>query len=51
VKVLNDPEVVKKLETLGSFPAPMTPDQFKEFVAAETKKFGEIVVAAGIKAD
>ena len=51
VKVLSDPESVKKLETLGSFPAPMTPAQFKEFVASETKKFGEIVVTAGIKSE
>jgi tripartite-type tricarboxylate transporter receptor subunit TctC len=51
VKILSEPEVIKKLETLGAFPSPMTPAQFKEFVASETKKFGDIVVTAGIKAE
>jgi len=41
VQVLRDAEVVRKLETLGSFPV----------VSAETKKFEDIVLTAGIKAE
>ena len=49
-QALANPAVAKKLEALGSYPAPMKPEEFKSFVAAESAKFKTIVVTADIKA-
>lgn len=48
-KVLRNPAIASKLETLGSYPDPMSSQAFKAFVGSETAKFKEIVTAAGIQ--
>lgn len=48
-KVLRNPAIASKLETLGSYPEPMSQQAFAGFVSSETAKFKEIVAAAGIQ--
>lgn len=48
VAALANPDVARKLETLGSYPATMPPAEFGKFVAAESAKFKDIVSVAGI---
>ena len=48
VDALKDPEIVKKLEVQGAEPAPMTPQQFAQFISAETAKFTKIVTDAKV---
>jgi len=43
------PEVVARLSKIGIEPRPMGPDQFAEFVRAETAKWGEIIRRSGAK--
>nr|WP_246216055.1 hypothetical protein [Microvirga makkahensis] len=50
VQVLNNPATAKKLGSLGSYPSPTKPDEFKSFLAAESEKFKNITTIAGIKA-
>ena len=45
---LKDPEIAKKLEMQGAEPAPTSPQQFAQFIAAETAKFGKIVTDAKV---
>ena len=45
---LRDPEIVKKLELQGAEPALMTPEQFAQFIGAETAKFTKIVTDAKV---
>jgi tripartite-type tricarboxylate transporter receptor subunit TctC len=45
---LRDPEVAHKLEVQGIVPRPMTPAEFKAFVAGEAEKFGQIIARANI---
>lgn len=49
VAAIANRDVAKKLETLGSYPATMSPAEFGKFVAAESDKFKDIVTSAGIK--
>jgi tripartite-type tricarboxylate transporter receptor subunit TctC len=51
VAALKVPEIVAKLRENGFEPSPTTPDQFREFIRAESTKFGKIVVEAGVKAE
>jgi tripartite-type tricarboxylate transporter receptor subunit TctC len=48
-QALRDPGLVKKLEAQGGEPAPSTPEQFRQFVGAESKKFGKIIADANVK--
>ena len=48
VASLKDPEVVKKMQEIGSVPDPMTPDQFKSYIAAEVVKWRDIITKAGL---
>jgi tripartite-type tricarboxylate transporter receptor subunit TctC len=41
-------DVKEKLETLGSFPAPTTPEQFDEIIKSDTERYGKILRDAGI---
>ena len=43
------PENVAKLKEMGFEPAPNTPEQFHEFIKAESKKFAKIIVDANVK--
>ena len=45
---LKDPEIVKKLEAQGAEPALTTPQQFGQFISAETTKFRKIVTDAKV---
>ena len=49
--LLRSPEVVERLATLGIVATPGTPEQFGEQMKADLVKYGEVVKAAGIKAD
>ena len=46
---LADPEVVKRLQTMGSNAVPMTPGQFADMVKQEREKYREIVQLSGAK--
>jgi tripartite-type tricarboxylate transporter receptor subunit TctC len=48
-KWLANPEVAAKLRGMGSEPASNTPEQFREFVKGEAKRYGQIVVEANVK--
>jgi tripartite-type tricarboxylate transporter receptor subunit TctC len=39
------------LKKVGGEPAPMSPDQFAEFIRAERPKWKEVVKASGVQID
>src|SRR3546814_9127707 len=43
VKALNDPEVIKTLETQGAQPSPTTPAEFGAFRTEQSELFGQII--------
>jgi hypothetical protein len=43
--------VVAALSTVGGEPAPMSPDAFAAFIAAERPKWRDVVNAAGVHID
>ena len=47
-RIFEAPETQKTLTEVGAVPSPMTPEQFAEFIAAERKKWQEVVQAAGV---
>lgn len=47
-KVLNNPTVRAKLETLGMYPVLKSPEEFKLYVFEQAKKAGEIIKRKGI---
>lgn len=49
--VLSSPEVIAKLDTLGIEASPGTPEKFSKEIAADLKRYGEVIKAADIKAD
>jgi tripartite-type tricarboxylate transporter receptor subunit TctC len=51
VQALRTPEVSTKLKELGFEPAPTTPEQFREFLRAESGKFAKIIAEANVKVD
>ncbi len=51
VQALRTPELVAKLKELGFEPAPTTPEQFRDFLRAESAKFAKIIVDANVKVD
>jgi tripartite-type tricarboxylate transporter receptor subunit TctC len=46
---LADPQMKARLDELGNVPMPMTPAEFRKFVADETEKWGRVVKLVGIK--
>ena len=50
-KALLNPVVVKRMTDFGMEPLPGTPDQFRAMARAESKRWGEIIKAAGVKLD
>lgn len=50
LKALADPDVKKQLMEQGAEPHPETPEQFAEFIGAETAKWGKIVKQSGATA-
>jgi len=49
--VLAEPAIKARLEDLGGVVAPMTPAEFKKFIADETVKWGKVIKFANIKAE
>ena len=49
--VLTDPPIVEKLATLGIVATPGPPRQLADQIAADLPKYGQVVKAAGIKAE
>ena len=47
--IIGDPAMKARFADLGAEPMPMTPAEFRKFIAAETEKWGKIVKFAGIK--
>ena len=45
------PEMVERLRSEGGVPLPMTPEKFKEFLAAENRRWGEAVRVSGATID
>lgn len=50
-KALLNPAVVKRMNDFGMEALPGTPDQFRTMARAESKRWGEIIKAAGVKLD
>lgn len=50
-KAISHPDVRKRLTDLAATPEPGTPDQFRGFIAAETKRWHDVVKASGAKAN
>jgi tripartite-type tricarboxylate transporter receptor subunit TctC len=51
VKIINMPDVQKKLLELGAEPVGDTPEQFGAFVKSEVAKWGDVVKKSGAKVD
>ena len=51
IAVLELPDIKEKLIKAGMNPEPSTPAQFKAFLAEDTKRWSDVVTAAGIKID
>ncbi|MCZ2497734.1 tripartite tricarboxylate transporter substrate binding protein [Xylophilus sp. Kf1] len=45
------PDVRRRLDELAATPAPGTPEQFRAFIAAETRRWHDVVKASGAKAE
>jgi len=50
-RIFELPEVAGALKNVGGEPAPMTPDQFAEFIRTERPKWREVVKASGVQID
>jgi tripartite-type tricarboxylate transporter receptor subunit TctC len=50
-KVITSPDIVKRLRELGSEPGTANEAQVRAFLAAETKKWAEVIRISGAKAD
>jgi tripartite-type tricarboxylate transporter receptor subunit TctC len=46
---LADPKIKQRLADLGGVPMPMTPADFRKFIADETEKWAKVIKFAGIK--
>lgn len=51
VNALKDPALAQRLRELGGEPAPMSQQQFRDFIAAETARYAAIVTSARIVAE
>jgi len=51
VQALKTPDLGAKLRAMGFEPSPTTPEEFRDFIRRELKKFGQVIVEAGVKAD
>ncbi|MNV31459.1 Tripartite tricarboxylate transporter family receptor [compost metagenome] len=50
-KALLNPAVVKRMNDFGMEALPGTPEQFRAMARSESKRWGEIIKAAGVKLD
>jgi tripartite-type tricarboxylate transporter receptor subunit TctC len=51
VKMVSDPEIKKKLDTLGFIPVANTPAEFSDRIKSEMARWSKVVQAAGIHVD
>ena len=50
-RILKKPEVIERFAKLGATPVGGTPKQLGDFIAAETRKWQQVVKASGAKVD
>jgi len=50
-RIFELPEVVTALKKVGGEPAPMTPDEFAQFIQSERSKWKDVVKASGVQVD
>lgn len=50
-RIMQLPEVQRRMEVEGERYSPNTPEQFAQFIQAETTKWGKVVKDAGLKAE
>jgi tripartite-type tricarboxylate transporter receptor subunit TctC len=50
-QVLKMPDVIEKLTTFGSIPAPNSPDQFDAIIKSDTERYGKVLKDAGVAAN
>jgi tripartite-type tricarboxylate transporter receptor subunit TctC len=50
-RIVREPEMSAKLAQQGADPVASTPEQFSDYIRAETRKWAGIVKASGAKAD
>ena len=50
-KALATPTIKERMLSQGAIPSGMTPVEFTAFIAAETKKWAQVVKASGAKVD
>ena len=50
-RIIQQSETRAKLDAMGTFAAGSTPEEFDAFIAAETRKWGEVIRRAGVKAE
>jgi tripartite-type tricarboxylate transporter receptor subunit TctC len=48
-RIFEEPETKKKLQEIGAVASPMSPEDFAQFIAAERRKWQEVVKAAGLE--
>jgi tripartite-type tricarboxylate transporter receptor subunit TctC len=46
---MSDPNVKEKLADQGLTLVPQTPDQFRSYIAAETKKWAKVIKDSGVE--
>ena len=48
IAALKDPETIKRLQDIGTEPTPMTPDEFKAYIAAENASWKDVITKSGL---
>jgi tripartite-type tricarboxylate transporter receptor subunit TctC len=48
---LTDPKMIARLADLGGLPIPLTPAEFRKFIAEETEKWAKVIRTANIKSE
>jgi tripartite-type tricarboxylate transporter receptor subunit TctC len=48
-RIFEQPELQKTMLEVGAVASPMSPEQFREFIASERRKWQEVVQAAGVE--
>jgi tripartite-type tricarboxylate transporter receptor subunit TctC len=51
VATLKEPEIAEKIRAVGAEPAPLGPNEYKNFISEEVRKWSTIVKSSGATAD